>query len=148
MKVILKQDVPNLGLRREVKEVADGFARNYLIPKGLAVRATKEAWRQLEDEEKRIERIAIREKEEAEQLAEKINKLSLTIPRPAGADDRLFGAVTTQDIAEALAEHEIEIDRRKIELPQPLRAIGIYSVPIRLHKEVEAHLKVWVIKEE
>ena len=147
MKVILKQEVEKLGSPGDVVEVRDGYARNYLIPRGLAMPATPGNLRILEEEKKRAELRANREKRAAQRLAEKLNSVSVTATVSVGEEDRVFGAVTSQTIADLLKEKGFEIDRRKILLEEPLKALGIYDVPIRLHPEVEAKVKVWVVRE-
>ncbi len=145
MKVILKKDVPNLGRAGEVKEVANGYARNYLIPQGLAVPATPQALRQLEAEKAAAARQAAREAAEARALAERLSQLELTLPVRVGEQGRLYGAVTAQDIAAAISQAVgREIDRRQIELEEPIRQVGIYEVPVRLTREITAKVRVIV----
>ncbi|MDI6703771.1 MAG: 50S ribosomal protein L9 [bacterium] len=146
MEVILREDVKGVGKKSEIKQVADGFARNFLIPKGLAVEKNSKNLRILEEER----RVAIlkreKRKRDAVRLKQKIESLSVTISREAGPDERLFGVVRALDIAEALIEQGIDVDRQMIELEEPLKGLGIYTVPVKLHEEVKASLKVWVIK--
>jgi len=145
VKVILKKDVPNLGRAGEVKEVANGYARNYLIPQGLAVPATPQALRQLEAEKAAAARQAAREAAEARALAERLSQLELTLPVRVGEQGRLYGAVTAQDIAAAISQAVgREIDRRQIELEEPIRQVGIYEVPVRLTREITAKVRVIV----
>jgi large subunit ribosomal protein L9 len=145
VKVILKKDVPNLGRAGEVKEVANGYARNYLIPQGLAVPATPQALRQLEAEKAAAARQAAREAAEARALAERLSQLALTLPVRVGEQGRLYGAVTAQDIAAAISQAVgREIDRRQIELEEPIRQVGIYEVPVRLTREITAKVRVIV----
>lgn len=145
MKVILKKDVPNLGRAGEVKEVANGYARNYLIPQGLAVPATPQALRQLEAEKAAAARQAAREAAEARALAERLSQLELTLPVRVGEQGRLYGAVTAQDIAAAISQAVGRaIDRRQIELEEPIRQVGIYEVPVRLTREITAKVRVIV----
>jgi len=148
MEVILKQEIPGLGKAGDVVKVADGYARNYLIPRKMAVLATEKAKRALEKEMKM--RTSKREKEalEARRLAEKLSNISCTIRARAGENDRLFGSVTAADIAKALEEQEIHVDRRNILLEEPIKELGVFSVPVKLHQDVTAEVKVWVIKEE
>lgn len=146
MNVILIQDVKNLGELGSEIEVKDGYARNFLIPQKLAMEATPAALRVLEKKKKEK---AIREekiKEECSLLAEKIAALSCTISVEAGEKDKLFGAVTAENIAEALSAEAIEIDKRKIELDEPIKKLGVYDVEIKLHPEVIAKTRVWVVK--
>ena len=147
MKVILRSDVDRLGSAGEIVTVADGYARNYLLPRGFAVTATEGNVKLIEVEKKRIAKDQIRMKEEAEALAKQLEQLSLTISKQAGEEDKLFGSVTNKEIAEALARENHEIDRRKIILDEPIKALGIYTVPVKLHAEVTASVKLWVVKE-
>ncbi|HEX32184.1 MAG TPA: 50S ribosomal protein L9 [Candidatus Acetothermia bacterium] len=147
MKIIIRQEVEKLGSPGDIVEVRDGYARNYLIPRGLAMPATKGNLRILEEERRRAELRANREKRAAERLAEKLNSVSITATVSVGEEDRVFGAVTTQTIADLLKEKGFDIDRRRIMLDEPLKALGIYDVPIKLHPEVEAKVKVWVVRE-
>jgi len=147
MRVILKQDHPPLGSVGQVVTVADGFARNYLLPRGIALHATKRNLRVIEEEKKRRLRVLSREKRQAEALAKELEKVSLTASVAVGEEDKVFGAVTSQDIADLLREKGFEIDKRKILLDEPMKALGIYNVPIKLHPEVEVAIKVWVVKE-
>ncbi len=147
MKVILKQKFETLGDVGEIVSVKDGYARNYLIPKGIALEASKQNLKIIEQEKKRLEAIENRIRREAEQLAEKLNTVSVTAEVQVGEEDRVFGAVTTQDIAELLKNKGFDIDRRKIQLDEPLKALGVYEVPIKLHADVEAKIKVWVVKQ-
>ncbi len=146
MKVILRQDYEKLGKAGDIVQVKDGFARNFLIPREIAYEATPGNIRRFEEEKKRMVLQFEREKKKAEQLAKELEKTSCTISMAVGEEDRLFGSVTSQDIADALKEKGIEIDRRKIVLEEPIKSLGIYSVPIRLHPEVTASVKVWVVK--
>jgi len=148
MQVILKTNVENLGGEGDLLTVADGYARNYLIPRKLAIRATEKNRKAL-DHEKRVESArAVKEKKEAEKLAGELSNLSCTIRMQAGENDRLFGSVTALDIAAALEEQGIEIDRRKIILSEPLKELGVFTVPARIHPDVTADIKVWVVKAE
>ena len=135
-----------LGKASEVVEVKDGYARNYLIPRNLAVRADAGHMRQLEHEKK-----VLRDKREktlkgANKLADKVSKTSCTISVQAGEEDKLFGAVTAMDIAESLRKEGIEIDKRNVLLEEPIKSLGVFVVPIRIMSEVEAKLKVWIVK--
>lgn len=147
MEVILKVDIDRLGKSGQTVKVKDGFARNYLLPKGFALEATEDNLKVIQQENKaRLERVE-KERSQAEELKERISFISCTIPMPAGPDDKLFGAVTSQDIQEALQKEGIAIDKKKIQLDEPINKIGIYSVGVKLHPEITAYLKVWVIKE-
>jgi large subunit ribosomal protein L9 len=146
MDVILLQNVDNLGQMGDVVAVARGYARNYLIPRGLAAVAT-EGQKSLLAENIRLEKQRDKKrKRHAEGLAERWQELSCTITVQAGDDDQLFGSVTTRDIAKALADSEIEIDHKQVVLEEPIKQLGVYSVPIKLHPEVEVVAKVWVVK--
>ncbi|APF17967.1 50S ribosomal protein L9 [Caldithrix abyssi DSM 13497] len=147
MEIILRQDYQNLGKTGDVVKVKDGYARNYLIPKGIAYIATKENKKRLENELKVKSLRVEKEKLAADELAKKLANVSCTIPVQVGEEDKLFGSVTSQNIADALAAQGIKVDRRKIQLEEPIKSLGIYSVPIKLHPEVEATVKVWVVKE-
>ncbi len=146
MKIILRQDVETVGKAGDIVEVKNGYARNYLIPQGLALEATKGNLKRFEQEKKSLELQKNREKKAAEKEAEKLNDTSITISVSVGEEDKLFGSVTSQDIANALEEKGFKLDKRKIHLDEPIKALGIYSVPIKLHPEVEAKVKVWVVK--
>ena len=147
MKVILRKNVENIGRTGEVVNVADGYARNYLIPEGLVFLATPQNLNRLEQEKKREEAWKKKEKKDAEDLKTRIESLSCTIARQTEYENKLFGSVTPGDISEALLAKGVEIDKRKIEIAQPIREFGIYTIPVKLHPEVEAHIKIWVVKE-
>ncbi|GBD93343.1 50S ribosomal protein L9 [bacterium BMS3Abin05] len=146
MKVILKQDVESVGSVGDIVEVKNGYARNYLVPQGMALEATRGNLKQIDQEKKTLELQKNREKKTAEELANKLNNTSITISVPVGEENRLFGSVTSQDIADSLKEKDFKIDKRKIILEEPIKVLGIYSVPIKIHSEVEAKVKVWVVK--
>lgn len=148
MEIILRKAVDGLGKEGAVLNVANGYARNFLIPKQLAVLATEKNRRLLEHEQRVLAVKHIKGKQEAEKLAIRIADTTCTIQRRAGEGDRLFGSVTTTDLAEALAEQSIEIDRRQIEIDAPIRDLGVFMVPIRLHADVIANLQVFVVREE
>jgi large subunit ribosomal protein L9 len=148
MEVILKQTIEKLGGEGEKVQVADGYARNYLLPKGLAVKATKQNVAILQQEKSVI---ALRQKkdiEAAQKIANKIRSLSCVFKRQSGENDKLFGSVTSHDIADFLEKQGVEIDRKKIDLEEPIKALGTVRVPIKLHPEVLAELKVKVQKED
>lgn len=147
MKIILRQDYEGLGKLGELIEVKNGFARNYLLPKKIALQATPQNMKIFEHEKKRVELQQVKDKQEAEELAGKLNAVSLTAAVSVGEEDKVFGAVTSQNVAELLSEKGFDIDRRKIQLDEPLKALGVYEVPVKLHPQVEAILKVWVVKE-
>ena len=148
MEVILREDVPQLGQRGDLVKVKPGYARNYLIPRKLAMPASAGARKQVADMKAANARKDAREKGGAESLAAQLGELTLTISAKAGEQDQLFGSVTTMDIAAALEAKGFNIDRRTIELEEPIKTIGEYSVPVRLHSEVTAAVKVAVTREE
>lgn len=147
MRLILRQDVPHLGKRGETVRVAPGYGRNYLLPQGLAYDYTDNNIKRVEKERKIHEVRLMKEKQEAEDLARRIGAVSCTIVRKVGENDTLYGSVTTSDVAESLEKEGFVIDKRKVLLDDPIKALGIYTIPIRLHPEVNAELKVWVVKE-
>lgn len=146
MRVILKNEVPHLGDAGDIVHVAAGYGRNYLIPRGLAIPASEGSVATLEHQRQMAEAIRRKKLGESKALADKINGTAVSIRREAGEDDKLFGSVTNRDIAEAFAAEGIEIDRRSIQLDEPLRAIGLFTVPVRLHREIECNARVYVIR--
>jgi len=146
LKVILLQDSPKLGMIGDLVQVKNGFARNHLIPKKLALPANLQNIKSLNHQKHLLDQKQNRVKKEAEKLSNKIEAASCTIAKPAGEEDKLFGSVTSIDIEETLKEDNITIDRKKIQLEEPIKTLGIYKVPIKLHPEVTANLKVWVVK--
>ncbi len=147
MRVILRSDVERLGRTGEVVTVKAGYARNYLLPRGLAYEASDSALELIEVEKKRDEKLQQKNREEALAQAARLEELSLTVSKQAGESDKLFGSVTAMDVAEALQKEGHEIDKRKIEIEEPIKALGIYTIPIKLHAEVTAKVKLWVVKE-
>ncbi|MBW8057762.1 MAG: 50S ribosomal protein L9 [candidate division NC10 bacterium] len=145
MKVILIQEVPDLGRAGDQVDVARGYARNFLIPRRLAVEATSPNLRALEQIKAHARQREERVKQEAETVAERLRGLTITIARPAGEQDRLFGSVTSSDVAEALARQGIHLDRKKIALEGPIKALGTYAVSVRLHRETVAEVQVQVV---
>jgi large subunit ribosomal protein L9 len=146
MRVILKTEVPNLGDAGDIVSVKPGYGRNYLIPRGLAIPASEGSVKQAEHQSRMADAIKRRDTEAARQMGEKLAATSVTIRREAGEDDRLFGSVTNRDIADALAAEGVEIDRRSIQLDDHIRSLGLFQVPVRLHREVTAMVKVYVMK--
>jgi large subunit ribosomal protein L9 len=144
MEVILKEDVVNLGFRGEVVKVADGYARNYLLPRKLAMQATDTNKAVIEQMKTSAARRSAGEKAKAEEFAAKLDAVALTFTRKVGEAGHLFGSVTSADVATELAAQGIEVDRRKIQLGEPLKSIGEFTVAVRLHREVTAHIKVKV----
>ncbi|HGY54616.1 MAG TPA: 50S ribosomal protein L9 [Caldithrix abyssi] len=147
MEIILRQDYERLGKTGDVVKVKPGFARNFLIPKGIAYLATESNKKRLENDLKQQTWRQAKDKKLAEELAKKLESVSCTITVQVGEEDKLFGSVTSQNIAEALKAQGYEVDKRKIQLEEPIKSLGIYSVPVKLHSEVEATVKVWVVKE-
>jgi len=147
MEVILKEDVPNLGLRGEVVKVADGFGRNYLLPRKLAMQATEANKAVIEQMKAAAERRSASEKAQAEELVTRLDPIVLTFTRRAGEQGQLFGSVTSAEIAAELATQGYEIDRRKIQLGEPLKSIGEFKIAIRLHREVTARPTVKILAE-
>ena len=147
MKVILNKSVDRLGEEGEIVQVKDGFARNFLIPQGLALPATGKNIQYFKNLELDQEKQKGRHFREAGEFSQKLEQISVTVTKPVGEHDRLFGTVTAMEIAEALKKEGLEVDRRKIEIPDPIKSLGIYNVIIKLHPEVQAQLKVWVVKE-
>jgi large subunit ribosomal protein L9 len=148
MEVILRDHVEHLGRRGEIVKVADGYARNYLLPRKLALPATDANRKWVERERKLAEARDVEERGAAEAIAMRLNALELQINRRVGENDQLYGSVTNADIAELLTSKGFEIDRRKILLPDPIKALGSNTVPVKLHRGVTAQLKVSVGKEE
>ena len=147
MEVILREHVENLGKRGEIVKVADGYARNYLLPRKLALPATDGNRKHVERERKIVEARESQEKAQAEAIAARLAAVDITIARRVGETDALYGSVTSADIADFLKAKGFELDRRKLILPEPIKAIGDHDVPLKLHREVTVPLKVHVVKE-
>jgi large subunit ribosomal protein L9 len=147
MQIILREDVPNLGRTGEIVNVRNGFGRNYLIPRGLAVLASTGNRQQLEHEKRLITARERKRLATAAALKSRIEELSLNIPKQVGAEDRLFGSVTSKEIADRLAEQGVTIDRKSIHLPEPIKSLGVHTVQVKLASDVSAKLKVWVVAE-
>lgn len=148
MEVILREDVERLGTRGQVVRVADGYARNFLLPKRLAVAASESNKKIVEQERQAHLRKEAKQQSEAEDLAKLVNGVSVTFVQKAGDNDQLFGSVTSKDIAEALEKQNYTIDRRKIHLEQPIKQLGEFKIPVQLHRAVTAEITVTVVKEE
>jgi large subunit ribosomal protein L9 len=148
MDVILREDIDKLGARGEVVKVAPGYARNFLLPKRLAVEATEANRKIVEQERQAHLRKEAKLQSEAEDLSKLMSGVSVTIAQKAGENDQLFGSVTAKDVADALASKNFTVDRRKVQLDEPIKQLGEYKVPIRLHREVTAEITVTVVKEE
>ena len=148
MKIILTKDVDALGMTGQIFNVAKGYARNYLIPQGFAVEATSQNLKRMEGERQKVEDRMLKAKDEAERARDKMSEVVITIAQKVGEEDRLYGSVTTMDIAAQLEKQGISIDRRKIHLDKPIKALGEFEVPVKLHPEVTAAVKVVVVPEE
>ncbi len=147
MEVILRQAVDNLGHPGDVVTVSAGFARNYLLPRGFAYEATAGNKKRMEQERERLEAAENSRREAAEEIAKKLEPVSLTFSARVGEEGKLFGSVTTADIAHQLEGQGFKIEKRQIDLHEPIKALGVYRVPIRVHADVRAEIKVWVIKQ-
>ena len=148
MEVILKEDINNLGQRGDVVKVADGYGRNYLLPQKLALQATAANKAVIEQMKASALRKSAKEKSEAEALVGQLNSLALVFERKVGENDHLFGSVTSADIAQQLEAKGFTIDRRKVQLDEPLKQVGEFHIPVKLHREVTAHVAVTVKGEE
>jgi large subunit ribosomal protein L9 len=147
MEVILKEDVPKLGSRGDVIKVAEGYGRNFLLPHKLAIEANAGNKAVIEQMKAASVRRSAKEKSEADALAKQFDGLEISFTRKSGENDQLFGSVTSGDIAEALEKKSFHIDRRKIQVHEPLKTIGEFTIPVKLHKDVTTHLKVVIGKE-
>jgi len=148
MDVILREDIDKLGTRGQVVKVADGYARNYLLPRRLAVAASAANKKIVEHERQAHLRREAKEKAAAQELSQMMTGVTVVIAQKAGEQEQLFGSVTAKDIAEALERQNYQIDRRKIHLEEPIKQLGEYKVPVRLHREVTAEITVQVVPEE
>jgi len=148
MEVILREDIDKLGNRGQVVKVAPGYARNFLLPKKLAVAATSANKKIVEQERQSHLRKEAKQKSEAEDLSKLLTGVSVTIAQKAGENEQLFGSVTSKDVGDALAAKNYTIDRRKIQMDEPIKQLGEYKVPVRLHKDVTAEVTVIVVREE
>jgi len=146
MRVILKSEVPHLGDAGDIVNVAAGYGRNYLLPRGLAIPASEGSVKELEHQTRVADAIRRKQLAGAQEIAAKLENSAVSIRREAGEDDKLFGSVTNRDIAEALEAEGIVLDRRTIKLAEPIKAIGLFTIPIRLHREVTASVRVYVIR--
>lgn len=147
MKVILRKNFDQLGKIGDLVEVKNGYARNYLLPRQIAYIATKGNIRALEEEKLQVAKKEVKELDAAKVLSTELENVSITIPVKVGEEDKIFGSVTSQNISDALKEKSYDIDKRKIDLEEPIKALGIYSVNIKLHSEVTAVVKTWVVRE-
>jgi large subunit ribosomal protein L9 len=148
MEIILREHVDNLGRRGDVVKVADGYARNYLLPRKLALPVTEHNRRQIERERKVAEVREGEERKVAEAMASRFEQVECVISRRVGETDTLYGSVTAADIVESLAAQKIDVDRRKLQLAEPIKQLGEFSVPVKLHRDVTAQIKVRVVKQE
>ena len=148
MKVILKEDIPKLGTMGETVKVAPGYGRNYLIPQGKAVLATNKNLKELEHQKQLILRKAELVRKDAESFAEKFRGLTLTLARKVVDEDKIYGSVSVGDISRALEEAGVEIERKMIKLTEPIKSVGEFQVPVKVHADVTAELTVQVVKEE
>ncbi len=147
MDVILRQDVENVGRAGELVTVKDGFGRNFLLPRGLAYLASEANRKRIVAESKQRVKKAGAQLESARELAERLQAVSLTFAMKAGEGDKLFGSVTAGDVADRLLAEGFTVDKKAVELPEPIKALGVYTVPVRLHHEVKPEVRVWVVKE-
>jgi large subunit ribosomal protein L9 len=147
MKVILRKDHEKLGKIGDVVDVKDGYARNYLIPQDIAYTANPGNLKTLDEEKKQHSLRDQKEERSAQKTASKLESVSVTIKAKVGEDEKLFGSITSQMIAESLQEQGLTLDKRIIELEEPIKALGIYTVPVKLHPKVMGKVKVWVVRE-
>jgi large subunit ribosomal protein L9 len=150
LKVILRQDVAELGQSGDIVTVKPGYARNFLLPRGMAYEATGANIKQLEEEQRRGEARSKQQYLEARRRSAQLESVSLTFHANAGEEGKLFGSITSADIAERLKEQNLdfEVDKRDIEIEEPIKTLGVYNVPVRLHTDVKPEIKVWVIKQD
>lgn len=148
MKVILKEDIPKLGTMGETVQVAPGYGRNYLIPQGKAVLATSKNFKELEHQRQLILRKAELIRKDAESFAEKFRGLTLTLARKVGEEDKIYGSVSVSDISQALKEAGVEIERKLIKLDEPIKSLGEFQVPVKVHADVTAEITVQVVTEK
>lgn len=147
MKVILKEDVPNLGKAGQIIKVKDGYARNFLLPKGLALLADEKNMKLLEYQKKKIEEEAKKKRQDAESVAQRLSETQLLIKAKAGEDQKLFGSVTSKDIAEALEKEGFSIDKKQVNIVEPIKRVGEYEVDVKLHGNIVAKVKVNIVAE-
>jgi large subunit ribosomal protein L9 len=147
MQVILLENVPSLGKAGDLVKVSNGYGRNYLIPQKKALLATEKSLKAIEHQKRQVQQRMEKTKKDAEKMAQRIEKLSCTFVKTVGESGKLFGSVTSMDIENYLKENGIEVDRKKISLEEPIKNLGVFTVPIKLHPEVPTHLKVWVVQE-
>jgi len=146
MKVILKEDIKGLGKLGDIVNVAEGYGRNFLLPRKKAIEATPENIRSVEREKRKIEEKLKRDHQEAEELAKRISESTITLSRQVGEGDKMFGSVTSADIVEALEKEGIKIDKRQVHLEKPIKELGLFHIPVKLLPDVSTVLKVWIVK--
>ena len=147
MQIILLENIPSLGKAGDLVKVSDGYGRNYLIPKKKAVLATEKSLKVIEHQKRQVQQRMEKAKKDAEKLGQRIEKLSCTFAKTVGESGKLFGSITSMDIENYLKENGIDVDRKKIAVEEPIKNLGMFTVPIKLSAEVTAHLKVWVVQE-
>jgi len=147
MEVILRQAVEKLGHPGDIVKVSPGYARNYLLPRGFAYEATEGNRKRINQERQRLEAAEDARRGSAQEYANKLEQVSLTFSARVGDEGKLFGSVTSADIAQQLADQGFEVEKRQIDLKEPIKALGVYRIPIRLHADVHPEIKVWVIKQ-
>jgi len=147
MQIVLLEDVPNLGKAGDTVKVSDGYGRNYLIPRKKAILATDKNIKNLDHQKRQVQQQIGNRKKDAERVAEQIEKLSCTFAKTVGESGKLFGSVTSMEIETYLKENGIDVDRKKILMEEPLKNLGMFTIPIKIHPEVTANLKVWVVQE-
>jgi len=148
MRIILREEMDNLGKAGEVVSVRDGYARNYLLPRGMAVLATEKDEARLTHEQRVITARAAKLAKELQSEADRLSQVSVSVSRAVGEGDKLYGSVTSRDIADAMAEQGVKVDSKKIQLDEPLRTLGMTEVSIKLGRDTVAKIKVWVVKKE
>jgi large subunit ribosomal protein L9 len=146
MRIILREDIPSLGTAGQTIEVRDGYGRNYLIPRNLAIPATKANLNAIDEISKQKEIQQKKVRREAEIVKDKIEKLELSTEVLVGEEDKLYGSITNSDIADLLEQNGINVDKRAIQLEEPIKALGVYTISVRVDKEVTAQVKLWVVK--
>jgi large subunit ribosomal protein L9 len=147
MQVILLEDVSSLGKAGDLVKVADGFGRNYLIPQKKAILATEKSIKTLEHQKRLVQHRMVKTKKDIQRTVQEIETLSCTFAKSVGESGKLFGSVTTMEIEAYLKENGIEVDRKRIHLEEPIKSVGMFTVPIKLHPDIVANLKVWVVQE-
>jgi large subunit ribosomal protein L9 len=147
MEVILRQSIENVGQPGDLVKVSNGFARNYLLPRGLAYEATPGNLKRIAQEKERLQAAESRRRESAQEVANRLEQVSLTFSARVGDEGKLFGSITSADIIEQLEGQGFSVEKRQIDLHEPIKALGVYRVPVRLHADVKPEIKVWVIKQ-